>query len=160
MEISQGLWGAGSLSSFEPPGLGQIENPGQAPCFMDTWLRRAFSQSSNSISSVWNQSKTTETPQWENVSIDFDPFGPKFTLLHFGAFTDTTIIACFIPLPFHEIIQTSQSYPPVGPGVTHSLHATKPASRSSCSFTVYVSTTPAWPYVACCVFLAALKVHD
>lgn len=123
-------------------------------------LELPFSKISKSISSVWNQPKTTETPRWDNFSLDLGPFGPKFTLLHFGALTDTTIIAGLISLPFHDFIQTSQSYPPVGPGVTHSLPVTKPASHCSCSFTGNLSTTPLWPWVACCVFLPALNVHD
>ena len=115
-----------------------------------TALEVPFSKSSKSIWSVWNQPKTTETPRWDNFSLDLGPFGPKFPFLCFGTLTDTTIIAGFISLPFHEIVQTSQSYPPVRPGVTHSLYATKPASHSSCSFTRNLSTTLMWPCVACC----------
>lgn len=52
-----------------------------------------------------------------------------------------------------KIIQTSQSYPPVGIRGQLPSFSYKACLPSSCLFTLFLSTALAWPYLVCVVLL-------
>lgn len=118
------------LFIFEPPSLGQTETLVHVSLAL-----KCLSQSVQNPSWLWNQPNLAGTYRWVTWSSHLDPFGPKFTFLHIGAFTNTIVGGRFHFSAIPGIIQTSH----------HMLlqdQGSPPRPSGSCFFTVILSAAP------------------